>query len=145
MIDETFVTMDAHNSRYAISDLGRIFDKQLEKFVSPYIHKSRSNFYYRVALAGSGKHMVHCLVACYHLPIPDCDSKDKVDHLDNNTLNPAASNLTWISNSANIKKSHDITTILIEGRVWKYQRKRSSTSAVSARGKLKRTKRKRTL
>lgn len=141
MLDETFVIMNNHDPKYAISDLGRIFNKDTGKFLNPYIHKSRSNLYWRIAI-NQKLFMLHCLVAEYHLPLPDCDSKDKVDHVDNNTLNPAATNLTWISNSENIKKSHDITTILIEGRVWKYKRrsprKKSSTAVGSASNKLKR-------
>lgn len=137
MLSETFVPMGSHNDRFAIYDLGRIFDTVNNKFVPWQIHKSRANLYLRVTLPGNKKHMVHNLVAFYHLPLPDNDTLIKVDHLDNNTLNPAANNLAWISDSDNIKKSHDSGTILIEGRIWKSQRytkkkKKGSIRAVSA-------------
>lgn len=116
--------MTRHSSRYAISNLGRIFDTFRQEFIKPHIHKSRSNHYLRVALGGK-KYMLHVLVAIYHVSNSNKNNL-QVDHLDHNTLNPASSNLQWIDQSKNIKRTYERNLIFIEGIAWKHQRRKKS-------------------
>jgi hypothetical protein len=92
---------------YLISSLGRIYSFKTEKLIRPYIHKSRCGLYLRVGL-GKKKYMVHILVAETY---PDLVPKPhlgctQVDHLDGNTLNPAASNLGWKTPGLNLRAYH---------------------------------------
>lgn len=87
------------NTEYLVSSWGRFYNTKTKSFIKPYIHKSRSNFYWRVNL-GKRKYMSHVLVAIHYVP-KDCASKTQVEHDDNNTLNPNAWNLRWVTQSEN--------------------------------------------
>lgn len=101
---------------FLVSSLGRIFNAKTSKLVRPHIHKSRCGRYLRVNL-GKKKIMVHVLVAG---TFPDLVPKKtigctQVDHLDGNTLNPAASNLEWKSPGLNLRAYHAGRKITFNG------------------------------
>lgn len=87
------------NTEFLVSSWGRFYNSKTKSFIKPYIHKSRANVYLRVNL-GRKKFMSHVLVAIHYVP-KDCPSKNQVEHDDNNTLNPNASNLRWVTQSEN--------------------------------------------
>ena len=69
--------------------------------LKPYLHKSRSSFYWRFNLNGK-KVMGHVLVADHFLPDPK-PGQTQIEHADNNTLNNNAANLLRVSPSENIQ------------------------------------------
>ena len=100
MLEETWklLTNISHNE-FAISNLGRIVHLKTQFFVRPYMHKSRGNYYLRVAL-GDKKYMVHVLVATMFKDKPGLEYVE-VHHIDGNTLNPAATNVEWTTKNWN--------------------------------------------
>lgn len=98
---EIWKTLD---KRFLLSSLGRVFDTHNSLFIRPSIHKSRANYYLRISLDNK-KYMLHVLVAQNFVDGYCSESEEYVvDHKDGNTLNPAASNLEWVTKSHNIKK-----------------------------------------
>lgn len=97
--EEWKLLTNVDKNQFYISSLGRIVNGETKFFVRPYIHKSRANYYLRVAL-GDKKFFVHILVAlAYHAkPSPD---HVEVHHIDFNTLNPAATNVMWTTKNHN--------------------------------------------
>ena len=49
---------------------------------------------------------VHRLVAELFLPKPQSDEALEIDHIDGNRMNPALSNLEWVTHSENIRRAH---------------------------------------
>lgn len=115
------------NRPYLISSLGRVFNFETRIFLKWYLHKSRCGIYPRYKL-GTKKFMAHILVGI-NFPelvqgeLVSVEGKAELDHLDGNTLNPAASNLAWKSNKANIKAFHNSRTIIFNGVEYKAKRK----------------------
>lgn len=97
-----------YENQFLISSYGRIFCTKTKYFIRPYIHKSRANYYLRVNI-GPKKYMLHVLVAKHFVNYVSVDHIE-VDHLDGNTLNPAAYNLVWSTKSDNKYK------------MWKFKR-----------------------
>lgn len=108
---------------FLISDLGRIFNYKTHKLIKPYIHKSRCGFYLR-AKFGLRKRMVHIVVAeTYPDIVPKTHlDQTQVDHLDGNTLNPAARNCAWKTPGLNIKAWHASRKITFNGIDYKVKR-----------------------
>lgn len=102
VIEQWKIISNVANDEFAVSNLGRILNLKTEFFVRPYIHKSRGNHYLRVAL-GNKKYMVHILVAKEWLEKTSVGQVE-VHHKDYNTLNPAASNLAWVTKNYNISQ-----------------------------------------
>lgn len=97
--EEWKIISNVANDEFAISNLGRIINLKTQFFVRHYLHKSRGNYYLRVAL-GDKKYMVHVLVAKMFLEKLSVDQCE-VHHKDYNTLNPAVSNLAWVTKNYN--------------------------------------------
>lgn len=104
-------------NQYAISNLGRIINTKTKVFVRAYIHKSRDNYYLRVAL-GKKKYMVHVLVALMFHEKPNTDCTE-VHHRDFNTLNPAATNLEWATRYHNKSEMHRSRIVKFGGETFR--------------------------
>lgn len=92
---------------YLVSSLGRVFSYKTSQFIKPYLHKSRCGYYLRFNLSGVKK-MAHIMVAEAY---PDLVKRPtmghtQVDHLDGNTLNPAATNLEYKTAGLNLRAYH---------------------------------------
>ena len=112
-------------SQYLISSLGRIFNTLTRQFVKASIHKSRCGQYLRHSL-GKRRYMTHKLVALTFPDIVkrDCLEANQVDHLDGNTLNPAATNLHWKTQGFNLEAWHRGRSIKYNGIVLTVARKK---------------------
>jgi hypothetical protein len=111
--------VNVDKNQFLISSLGRVFNYKIKKFIKPYLHKSRCGVYPRVGL-GKKKYMVHILVATNFpelCPKPSLDCT-QVEHDDRNTLNPAASNLRWITPSDNISNFHVSRKVTFNGETF---------------------------
>lgn len=86
---------------YFVSNWHRVFSLKSGKLIKPYLHKSRSSYYWRFCL-GNKKIMGHVLVAI-HFKKKNNPKQNQVEHLDNNTLNNNAGNLIWATQSENQK------------------------------------------
>ncbi len=90
-------------SAYDISDFGNVRNRERGKLLRPYVITNRNGDHYaKVNLWMGGLRFpcfVHRLVAQAFIPNPD--SKFEVDHGDQNTLNNAAANLTWVTRREN--------------------------------------------
>lgn len=102
---------------YLISSLGRIYCRKTAQFIRPSIYRSRANFYLRVSVDRK-KFMLHVLVAEAFNPKPD-ELHKQVDHLDSNTLNPAAYNLEWVTDKENKKRMQAKKTFTYDGDEYK--------------------------
>ena len=89
---------------YLISNLGRVFSLGSEKYLRPYVHKSRRGIYLRFNFPGK-KFMAHKLVGDYFVKGRSAE-RNQLNHKDGNTLNPAAINLEWCTQSENVKYSY---------------------------------------
>lgn len=83
-------------NQFLISSLGRVFNYKTETFIKWHLHKSRCGVYPRYTF-GKRKIMAHVLVGTsFPELVPRHDlACTQLDHLDGNTLNPAASNMAW--------------------------------------------------
>lgn len=91
---------------YLISDWGRVFSLKSRKYIRPYVHKSRRGIYLRFNFPGK-KFMAHKLVGEYFVKGRSAE-RNQLNNKDGNTLNPAASNLEWCTQSENIKYSYEL-------------------------------------
>ena len=87
------------SKKFIISSLGRVFNLETKEFHRPSIHKSRANYYLRIYIENKN-YMLHVLVAL-HFHTPPTPEHTQVDHKDGNTLNPAATNVAWITPTNN--------------------------------------------
>lgn len=97
---------------YAITSCGRVFSYRRQIFLKPRITKTG---YCRVALYKDGKakdFLVHRLVAEAYLPNPD--NLPQVNHLDENKINNALSNLEWCTAAENVNYSQARKVICVE-------------------------------
>ncbi len=85
-----------HNSVYLIYNDGRIYSKNVNKFVKP----SSSNGYLAVGIT-SKSIRIHRLVASHFVDNPDPKNLNIVDHIDGNKKNNHYSNLRWTSHKGN--------------------------------------------
>lgn len=113
------------DSDYLISSYGRVFSVNKNKFLLAYIHKSRSNYYQRIAIK-KVKYMLHVLVA-EHFLIDELNEmlkkypreKLQVGQDKRNTLSVAADGLTWETVSENQKHNLESSQFIFEGQ-WYY-------------------------
>lgn len=105
------------NNEFLVSSFGRVFNLNTKQFIKPYLHKSRCGYYLRHVF-GRKKIMTHVMVAT-NFPelVPKTHlSHSQVDHDDNNTLNPAAYNLKWVTPGYNIEKFQRSRSIVYQGQ-----------------------------
>ena len=91
---------------YEISTWGRVFNKRIGRFQTPYHHHKG---YLRVDLVNEDgrKHFkVHRLVATAFIPNPD--GKPQVNHIDGNPANNSVTNLEWVTNRENKDKAQEL-------------------------------------
>lgn len=107
---ELWADINGFQSRYQISNFGRVRNKRTNKFLKP----STVNGYYYVSLyintVKSKTMTIHSLVAKNFIfknnPHITEEKLDKcIDHIDENKLNNKVDNLQWISYSENTKRS----------------------------------------
>ena len=121
MLFEEIYVKFKHVKGYYISNQGRVWSSKTEKFMSFYLHKSRSGIYPRMSIGGK-KHMLHVIVAEHFCKKPK--GFDQVDHDDGNTLNFNAWNLQWVDQSQNqlrqrLKNSFQMESVSLLGHLKK--------------------------
>jgi hypothetical protein len=94
------------NSKYLVSDKGRIFSKSSKRFISG---RPDRKGYYRVGMILGGKIKeiyIHRMVCeTFRGPMPE--GCDQINHIDCNINNNNVSNLEWCNSSRNAKHAYD--------------------------------------
>ncbi|MCZ2766182.1 HNH endonuclease [Lacticaseibacillus paracasei] len=104
--DEEFKACPAPYSRYKISKSGIVIGSRLKRPIKQYIN-SCGYVILGVTKDGSNRHTTVTISRLLALAwIPNPEHLSDVDHLDNNRLNNALSNLRWISHRDNLVKDH---------------------------------------
>lgn len=89
---------------YYVNSYGRIWSDKTHHWLRQY---DNGDGYLQVRLWSNGKMyvmLVHRLVAICFVENDSPDTKDTVDHIDNNRRNNAANNLQWLSRADNVRK-----------------------------------------
>jgi len=107
---------------FLISSRGRIFNKNTQRLMKWHLNKSRSAYYWRVII-NEKKYSLHLLVAENWVK-KNRLYFDQVNHKDLNTLNPAAYNLEWTTQSRNIKHCWEHRKLIFNGKLHKLQRRK---------------------
>ena len=94
---------------YEVSDLGRIRVKETQKILK---QSMNGDPYYQVTLKNktTGKKyqsVTHRLIAREFCPNDDPEHKKIVDHKNNNSLDNKASNLEWVTQKENLRRSRE--------------------------------------
>lgn len=93
------VNLDGYESKYKITNDGRIYSEYLGDFLKPFYSRGG---YVRVKLNygnRSKKFMMHRLVAMAFIPNPD--NKPVVDHINRNRADNRVENLQWVTTQEN--------------------------------------------
>lgn len=91
--------LNGYESKYKITNDGRVYSEYLSDFIKPFYSKGG---YVRVKLNygdRSKKVMVHRLVALAFIPNPD--NKPQVDHINRNRADNRVENLQWVTAKEN--------------------------------------------
>lgn len=110
--NERWQYIKGYNQKYAISDYGRVKSYK-HKTITLLKQSLNSKGYPIVELwrNGNRKHcLVHRLVALAFVQNSNPEVNTVIDHIDNNKKNPFYSNLQWVTQSDNIKKSYQKRT-----------------------------------
>lgn len=97
-----FKTMRPPFENYCIHEDGRIWSKNNNRFITPYLINSG---YLVIRLWEHNmehKFLIHRLVAEYWVPNPKPEEYDRPNHIDNNRLNNHYSNLQWTNQKGNL-------------------------------------------
>ena len=94
-------------SRYSVSNDGRVRNDRTNKLLA---HNLNSSGYKRVSIYSDNARKykqctIHRLIAVAF--IENTDSKDCVDHIDNNKVNNVASNLQWVTKAENTQMMYN--------------------------------------
>nr|DAJ23253.1 MAG TPA: homing endonuclease [Caudoviricetes sp.] len=98
------IYLDGYESKYKVSNDGRIWSEYLNGYLKPYYSKGG---YMRVKVnfgERNKKFMVHRLVAMAFIPNDDVN-KTQVDHIDSNRINNNVDNLRWVTPKENTQHS----------------------------------------
>lgn len=98
------ICLDGYESKYKVSNDGRIWSEYLNGYLKPYYSKGG---YMRVKVnfgERNKKFMVHRLVAMAFIPNDDVN-KTQVDHIDSNRVNNNVANLRWVTPKENTQHS----------------------------------------
>lgn len=117
VIDQEKWDIFKFDTEYLISSYGRVYKISTKEFIRPSIHKSRANYYLRICI-NNKRYMLHVIVAL-HFVNNFAIENTEVDHLDGNTLNPAAYNLDWVTPSTNKYRMHERRFVNILGFSYK--------------------------
>lgn len=107
-MEEIFKDVPGWEDAYSCSNIGRIWSKKMNRFLSI----TTSNHGYNVVnlsthrdgVLRKKKLYVHRIVA--ELFVPNPENKRYVDHIDNDKTNNVYTNLDWVTNSENVKKGY---------------------------------------
>ena len=114
-MEEVWKSIDGYDGRYEVSNLGRVrsleFRNNQTTFNRIKIMKATDNGhgYLIVSLREGGRrknHYVHRLVAEAFIPNPD--NLPVIDHIDHNRSNNVATNLQWITQGDNVRRSRHL-------------------------------------
>ena len=95
---ERWKTIEEFNS-YSISSDGRVMNNETGRILKPMISTSGYYFVHLVKNRRKYTRYVHRLVGIAFIDNPL--DRPQIDHLDGNKLNPAVSNLRWVTESEN--------------------------------------------
>lgn len=105
---EIFKDIPEWEDAYSCSNIGRIWSKKMNKFItirtSNHGYLTADLFTRRKGIVRRKKVYVHRVVA--ELFVPNPENKPCVDHIDNDKTNSVYTNLTWVTNSENVKKGY---------------------------------------
>lgn len=106
---EIWKEVDGTKGRYFVSNYGRLksYCKYNAILIKPY---KNQHGYLRADMWIDGKRrtvLIHRLVAKYFIENDNPEEKDTVDHIDGNKHNNSASNLRWLTRSANTKAYYE--------------------------------------
>ena len=93
-------------NRYAITEYGHVIDLLFNHIINPFIN---SYGYLQIRLLTIDN--TYCLpsisrLVAYEFCFENRDTRLQVDHLDNNKLNNHYTNLEWVTNSENVRRSY---------------------------------------
>lgn len=107
--EEEFKSCPAPYSRYKVSRKGVVIGNRCKRPIRSYVNNSG---YVVVGVTKDGSIEKHTTVTLSHLLAlawlsnPDPEHFSDVDHIDDNRLNNALSNLRWVSHRDNLVKNH---------------------------------------
>ena len=105
------------SNKYTISNYGRIFNTQTQKFVCPVLTGGTQYFYVNINHDGEHKLVsVHNILARTFIGNPN--NYDIVDHIDQNKYNNSLYNLRWVTKEQNARNSKANVYIEFRGKVY---------------------------
>lgn len=102
------IELDGYESKYKVSNDGRIWSEYLQDFMKPYYSKGG---YMRIKVnfgERNKKFMVHRLVAMAFIPNKDPDRLTQVDHINSNRVDNRVENLRWVTPKENTHHAFEI-------------------------------------
>lgn len=126
---EVWRDIKGYGGRYRVSNFGRVYSTQLEKYLAP---ADNGNGYLKVHLYDNGKlrnRYIHRLVAEAFIPNPE--GYLEVDHISTNKQDNRVCNLRWATREQNVNNPisignriiNEYTVIFNDGKTAKYRTK----------------------